>query len=328
MDENILREVGHRLYVTSRLKEMKRYLVFRARCRVHKEIIEDVLDFFAETELRKKILKGTPAFIEQVTRAFFYKDSDYAARAALIKNHVAFMEKHFSPGTISKLYIEVNADIITGNSSQRVPLWTDTFDEKPLCMELRFNAGQRKEGCLSLVLSWDKQDLYQMMFWFGPDMEKRGDAIWIGALQGTHNASETIKRLTKAFFGYRPKNLIFYGIRNLARCLGLQKIYAVTNEGYYAMNHVRNNRKLKTDFAEFWQECEGRPCVADPRFYEIPIEEHRKDMSELKPSKRAQHRRRFEKMDQIDAAFDTMATLYFHQQNQKNDGTVNCRLDC
>ena len=71
MDESILREAGHRLYITSRLKEMKRYLVFRARCRMHKDIMEDFLDFFAETPLRKGILKGTPAFIEQVTRAFF-----------------------------------------------------------------------------------------------------------------------------------------------------------------------------------------------------------------------------------------------------------------
>ena len=42
MDESILREAGHRLYVTSRPKEMKRYLVFRARCRMHKDIIEDL----------------------------------------------------------------------------------------------------------------------------------------------------------------------------------------------------------------------------------------------------------------------------------------------
>lgn len=71
MDETILRKTGHRLYVTSRLKEMKRYLVFWARCRMHKDVIEDLLDFFAETDARKKMLEGTPAFLEQVTRAFF-----------------------------------------------------------------------------------------------------------------------------------------------------------------------------------------------------------------------------------------------------------------
>ena len=54
-----------------------------------------------------------------------------------------------------------------------------------------------------------------------------------------------------------------------------------------------------TDFAKFWAECEGEPAE-DKRFYKIPIAEHRKSMEELKPSKRAQHRRRFEKLDAMD----------------------------
>ena len=301
MDESILREAGHRLYVTSRLKEMKRYLVFRARCRMHKEIMEDFLAFFAETPLRKEILKGTPAFIEQVTRAFFYKDSTYEERSALIKTHVRYMEKHFTQEALTQLYIDVNTK---ENCGQLVPVWEDIFEDKPLCLSLYFHAGQYKEGCLSLILTWDGAPFYQIMFWFGPDMEKTGDAIWIGALQGTPHGSDAIKRMTKAFFGYRPKNLIFYGLRNLARCLGISKIYGVTNAGYYAMNHIRIDRKLKTDFGAFWEECEGKPCETDYRFYVMPVKEHRKDMSELKPSKRAQHRRRFEKLDAIDAAFD------------------------
>ena len=301
MDESILREAGHRLYVTSRLKEMKRYLVFRARCRMHKEIMEDFLAFFAETPLRKEILKGTPAFIEQVTRAFFYKDSSYEERSALIKTHVRYMEKLFTQEALTQLYIDVNTK---ENCGQLVPVWEDIFEDKPLCLSLYFHAGQYKEGCLSLILTWDGAPFYQIMFWFGPDMEKTGDAIWIGALQGTPHGSDAIKRMTKAFFGYRPKNLIFYGLRNLARCLGISKIYGVTNAGYYAMNHIRLDRKLKTYFGAFWEECEGKPCETDYRFYEMPVKEYRKDMSELKPSKRAQHRRRFEKLDSIDAAFD------------------------
>lgn len=301
MDETILRKAGHRLYVTSRLKEMKRYLVFRARCRMHKDIMEDFLAFFAETQLRKDILEGTPAFIEQVTRAFFYKDSDYPDRSALIKNHMRYMEKHFTQEALTRLYIDVDTK---ENAGQKITLWEDTFEDKPLRLSLYFHAGQYKEGCLSLILTWNEEPFYQIMFWFGPDMEKTGDAIWIGALQGIPHGSDAIKRMTKAFFGYRPKNLIFYGLRNLARCLGISKIYGVTNAGYYAMNHIRIDRKLKTDFGAFWEECEGKPCEADYRFYVMPVKEYRKDMSELKPSKRAQHRRRFEKLDAIDAAFD------------------------
>ena len=301
MDETILRKAGHRLYVTSRLKEMKRYLVFRARCRMHKDIMEDFLAFFAETQLRKDILEGTPAFIEQVTRAFFYKDSDYPDRSALIKNHMRYMEKHFTQEALTRLYIDVDTK---ENAGQKITLWEDTFEDKPLRLSLYFHAGQYKEGCLSLILTWNEEPFYQIMFWFGPDMKKTGDAIWIGALQGIPHGSDAIKRMTKAFFGYRPKNLIFYGLRNLARCLGISKIYGVTNAGYYAMNHIRMDRKLKTDFGAFWEECEGKPCETDYRFYVMPVKEYRKDMSELKPSKRAQHRRRFEKLDAIDAAFD------------------------
>jgi len=319
MDEKILHDAGHRLYVTSRLKEMKRYLVFRARCRMHKDIVGELLDFFAETQMRKDMLKGTPSFVEQVTRAFFYKGSDYADRAMLIKNHVLFMEKNFTPEAISELYVQVDD---TKNSGQRITLWEDVFEEKPISMALRFNAGQRKEGCLSLNLRWDTQDLYQIMFWFGPDMEHKEDAVWVGALQGSPNGSETIKRLTKAFFGYRTKNLVFYGLRNLARCLGLKKIYAVTNDGYYAMNHVRSDRKLKTDFSSFWKECEGIPCVSDTRFYVMPVQEYRKGMSELKPSKRAQHRRRFEKLDAVSTAFDAAVKniLSGTDSNKKDTG--------
>ena len=89
----------------------------------------------------------------------------------------------------------------------------------------------------------------------------------------------------------------------MGRVLGMEHIYAVTNAGYYAMNHIRADRKLKTDFGAFWEECEGVPYAKDERFFVMPVPEHRKDMSELKPSKRAQHRHRFEKLDGLDAAF-------------------------
>ena len=89
-------------------------------------------------------------------------------------------------------------------------------------------------------------------------------------MQGTPNGSEVIKGLTKAFYGYRTKNLIFYGIRNVAAALGCESIYAVSNEGYYAMNHIRVDRKLKTSLDAFWQECEGTQ-LDDKRFYKYPF---------------------------------------------------------
>jgi uncharacterized protein VirK/YbjX len=75
----------------------------------------------------------------------------------------------------------------------------------------------------------------------------------------------------------------------------------VTNDGYYAMNHVRRDRKLKTNFSDFWAESGGTPCE-DKRFYELPLTEYRKSMEEVPTRKRANYRRRYMLMDEIDEA--------------------------
>ena len=291
MEKNILEYIGKSLYQTHILKEMKRYLVFRTRCRLHSSMVNDLLDFFAATEQREKWLVGNPSFLEQATRTFFYKGSTWEERMQLVKNHVQIMEQHFNAELMDELYVE----------HEKVQLWEDSYLDKPLTMNLWFHAGQRKEGCLSLVLSYEGEELYQIMFWFAKNPADGKDVIYIGALQGPQNGNELIKGLTKVFFGYRTKNLIFYGLRSLAKAMKITNIYAVANEGYYAMSHMRMDRKLKTDFGAFWQECEGKQC-SDRRFYIMPVEEYRKSMDELKPSKRAQHRRRFAKMDELEAA--------------------------
>ncbi len=291
MEKNILEYIGKSLYQTHILKEMKRYVVFRTRCRLHSGMVDDLLAFFAENEVRGQWLMVNPSFVEQATRSFFYKGSTWEERMQLVKNHVLIMEENFQPKLMNELYAE----------RKKVCLWEDSYQDKPLSLNLLFHAGQRKEGCLSLILQYAEEALYQIMFWFGKDEVDGKNVIYIGALQGPQNGNELIKGLTKAFFGYRTKNLIFYGLRSVAKAAGIARIYAVANEGYYAMNHVRVDRKLKTDFGAFWQECEGRQC-ADKRFYVMPVAEYRKAMEELKPSKRAQHRRRFAKMDEIEAA--------------------------
>ena len=291
MEKNILEYVGNSLYNLKDLKQMKRYLVFRTRCRLHSGMVNDLLDFFAANEHREQWLMGNPSFVEQATRSFFYKGSTWDERMQLVKDHVMIMEQYFKPELMDQLYGE----------RKSVQLWEDSYLDKPLTMNLWFHAGQRKEGCLSLVLSYEGEELYQIMFWFAKNPADGRDVIYIGALQGPQNGNELIKGLTKAFFGYRTKNLIFYGLRSLAKAMKITNIYAVANEGYYAMSHMRMDRKLKTDFGAFWQECEGKQC-SDRRFYIMPVEEYRKSMEELKPSKRAQHRRRFAKMDELEAA--------------------------
>ena len=126
--------------------------------------------------------------------------------------------------------------------------------------------------------------------------------MYIGALQGPNveHARDIIKEVTKKSFRYRTKNLAIYMAQAVARMLQMQHIYAVTNEGYYAQNHVRRDRKLKTDFGEFWAECGGQPTL-DERFYELPMVEPRKAIEDVKSQKRNLYRKRYAFLDDVDA---------------------------
>ena len=140
MDTEILQHIGHSLYNTKRLKEWKRYVVFRSRCMLHSEQIGGLLDFFAATPLRRDMLRHTTSFVEQATRQFFYKNSTYDERISLVKAHVEFLESKLTEDALRRLYAD----------GEMLRLWEDSYEEKPLTLELWFHAGQRKEGCLSL----------------------------------------------------------------------------------------------------------------------------------------------------------------------------------
>lgn len=283
--DETLKKVGAALYKKS-FKEYRRYMVFRARCFWHKREIDDLLAFFDETPLRRELLALVPSFVEQPTRAFFYKASTWEERLAAVKNHVITLEEHFSPEFIRQIY------------TSGATLWNDEIEGKRLHVALRFHAGQRKEGCITLVMHWEGVALFQVFLRFDRNAAGELECI-IGALQGHPHGGESVKLLTKAYEGYRPKNLMFYLVRLLSESVGAVRIRAVTNEGYYAMNHVRLDRKLKTDFSVFWTECEGVLDPKDSRFFLIPVEEPRKSLEEVKANKRAQYRRRFEKLDAI-----------------------------
>ena len=140
----------------------------------------------------------------------------------------------------------------------RSPLWADTFEEKPLTMDLLFHPGQRKEGCLSLVLHWGSLDFYQMMFWFGLSPETGKPALLWGPFRERPLGNEAVKAMTKNFWLPHQEPDLLWSSHG-SRPHGAETIYAVTNAGYYAMNHVRMDRKLKTNFGDFWAECGGTP---------------------------------------------------------------------
>ena len=294
-------ELGKKIYNLNNPREAHRFVVFVARCCLHPQKMQRVEDFFSQSEILREVAEKFPFVYEQVTRAFFYYKSTFDERIKLVEEHMNFLAQSMKEIFLLKLY-----------GYEEIFLWKMPVDEN--FGEMRFvisvHGGQKKEGLASIVLLLsDNTPVYQIMFWIAKDSAENF-SMYIGALQGPNveNSKDLIKILTKKCHAYRTKNLILYAAQAVARALNLKKIYAVTNEGYYANNRIRRDRKLKTSFSDFWQECGGTPCK-DKRFFELPLAEKRKTFEEIPSQKRAVYRRRFALLDEIDAAiFENLQT--------------------
>ena len=287
-------ELGKKIYDLNNPREAHRFVVFMARCLLHPQKMQHVEEFFSQSEILREVSEKFPYFYEQVTRAFFYHKSTFDERIKLVEEHLTFLTRKMNENFLRELY-----------GGKEILLWKMPLDEilGEMRIVLFIHGGQKKEGLASIILFLsDNTSVYQIMFWIAKDSAENF-AMYIGALQGPNveNSKDLIKVLTKKCHAYRTKNLILYAAQAVARALNLKKIYAVTNEGYYANNHIRRDRKLKTSFSDFWQECGGTP-TDDKRFFELPLIEKRKTFEEIPTQKRAVYRRRFALLDEIDAA--------------------------
>lgn len=73
MEKNILEYVGKSLYKTHILKEMKRYVVFRARCAMHSSKVDELLQFLLLTAIVRLGCREHLRFWNRPPEHFFTK---------------------------------------------------------------------------------------------------------------------------------------------------------------------------------------------------------------------------------------------------------------
>ena len=283
--------LGKKIYNMENPREVKRCVVFVARCLLNNGRMNRLHQFFTSDPLFAQVADTFPFVYEQPTRAFFYRSSTFDERANIVEQHLNFLKKRLKEEVFLGLY-----------NDKPYTLWENNDEGGQLRFVLSFNPGERKEGMLSIVLHLDDMMLYRIMFWISPN--KEGElSLWMGALQGPNmeNAKDVVKKVTKRCHAYRTKNFILHVAQEVTKALGLKYLYAVTNYGYYANTHMRMEKKLKTSFTDFWKESGGTAC-SDQRFYELPMTEYRKTMEEIPTRKRNNYRKRYALLDEVDAA--------------------------
>ncbi|MGM9539094.1 VirK/YbjX family protein [Anaerovibrio sp.] len=282
--------VGTKIYDCRRWINYRCVLVFICRCYCNKKQVTRFQEFFAKTPLRRKFLHQHPKVFAQLSRQWLFRGSRIDQRLNAAVASWQYMEKMLPEYIMEKIYVQ---------EQNRWTLWENVIEGKKLSLDVNFLDGEIKEGCLTVSLVWDGVTIYHINFWLRDSMPDSHEmSACIGCHQGSRDGLEVNKLLTKKLYGCRPKNFVYLGFLYFLQAMGINKLSAVSNYGFYANNHFRRDRKLKVSYDEFWESCHGA-LSDDKRFYMLPVQEFRKAQGDLPTKKRAVYRKRYALLDEV-----------------------------
>lgn len=134
----------------------------------------------------------------------------------------------------------------------------------------------------------------------------------IGGLQGADRAlgAPAIKDAGRDLHGLRPKSMLVIAAQLLAGHLGCKRILATTAACHaYSSDERRRSRerqKMFFDYDSFWEECDG--VHTNGAFFSLPLTSARRTRADMKPQKRPMYMRRYDMLDEIEAALTRVFT--------------------
>ena len=159
-----------------------------------------------------------------------------------------------------------------------------------------------REGGLTLNLFIDSFRAFSVAFSFLQDSDGRL-IVTIGGVQGRNRDDmlEVYRELTKLLHGLRPRDFLIEVLRMLCRTLNAAELRAVT-EGARHHRHPYFGPAFPTsnNYDEMWEDRGG--VRLDKDFFALPVTKDRRDEVTIKPNKRPMYRRRYEFLDELEAA--------------------------
>ena len=290
---------GRKIYGKRSWRETRRVVLHTVRSMGRRQKMNRLENYFANYKPDPDLLHRQIGLYELMTRIFFYKDSTAMERLEAIINHFDYIQNIFTDEVIRSMYSIDKDNFLDDVSRIKRGFVVWQSEELNMKAQLYYGAGQRKEGLLTLLLTLENQGVYHANFRFGKGFNGE-PAMWIGTIQGYKDGLDNAKTVTKKMFGYRPKNFIMFLLRHIAVLCKVESIYAVSGEGFYANTHLVSGHRAKVaELDPLWEESGGVVC-SDDRFFNIPLEEYRKPIEEIKSQKRSQYRKRYELLDQYE----------------------------
>jgi uncharacterized protein VirK/YbjX len=240
------------------------------------------------------IISIHPTIFNKPFRKYLRCSIDTQSKFEYIHSHYSIVSNKFSKNTIDNIYSEkgINlAEIETKNLGKCI-------------ISLCYIPALGKEGELTLLLSNNDKEIYSLAFSFSNYNTSDTEIIISGIQSRSTISSDIIKQLTKELFGMRPRNILFFVIRILAKELNIPMIKAVeTAEHISNCSHVNKTDKFKADYNHYWEEESDEKIEY---YYILRSNNTRKKIEDIASKKRSMYKKRFIMMDQIE---DTMIKL-------------------
>ncbi|MBM6634727.1 DUF535 domain-containing protein [Leclercia adecarboxylata] len=242
------------------------------------------------------LLKAQPTLPVKTQRQYLTRGMTASERAEAILHHYAWIDALPDSGL---------AHLFTSPSPLPL-LQFATKEEASYTIFATSAVKAEREGETTLWLRAGDNTLLASLT-FSVIRENDRSVLVIGGLQGPRRdvGRETIKNATRACYGLFPKRILLEAVFNLAKQSGISALYGVSDEGHVfrALRYrLSKGRHLHASYDEFWASLGGKP---DNAFrWVLPFGMERKSLESIASKKRAEYRRRFQLLDEIEHAID------------------------
>jgi len=242
------------------------------------------------------LLKAQPTLPVKTQRQYLTRGMTASERAEAILHHYAWIDALPDSGL---------AHLFTSPSPLPL-LQFATKEEASYTIYATSAVKAEREGETTLWLRAGDNTLLASLT-FSVIRENDRSVLVIGGLQGPRRdvGRETIKNATRACYGLFPKRILLEAVFNLAKQSGISALYGVSDEGHVfrALRYrLSKGRHLHASYDEFWVSLGGKP---DNAFrWVLPFGMERKSLESIASKKRAEYRRRFQLLDEIEHAID------------------------
>lgn len=269
-----LLHLSRRLYAEQPARRWK----FLARSLLYGRSNRDWLGYLAQRPWTLRMVLRRPELAERLQRPYQCRRFDRWARLGALREHYDACEQIGWQVLCRRL---ARGPVVLAR--------VQGAHEQDCHVELRYDTRFAKEGEWACNLSDGTRRCYTMVL--GLRRHAQGRALYVGCVQGPDgpDGREQVRRLTKAFHGQRPRDLLLEVVRELAACAGCAHIEMVS-DGQHIYRSWRRRRRFAFSY-DRWA-CELGAVRNARNCWALPLRGALRALEELDSRKRAAARRR------------------------------------